>query len=296
MGKFGIFSVLLIIAVFSYGLFSKNSTLLPIWDGAIPNYKPSNEKEESVVSDILRIHKVQTPTIEVFLPPKRNATGQAVIICPGGGYGILAYNWEGVDVAKALNAKGIAAIVLKYRLPSPQSSLELHKSPLLDGLQAIKKVRENATEWGIDKQKVGIMGFSAGGHLASTIGTHYDKDSRPDFMILIYPVISMQKDITHLGSRNNLLGETPSTTLINQYSNHLQVNSSTPPTFLLHAADDQVVVVENSIRMYQALVEHKVPVEMHLYPKGGHGFGLAIGKEPLQKWPDLLTDWMAQLD
>lgn len=266
--------------------------VVPLWPDKIPNQKPSAEVESSDSSNIVRISKVQNPTLQVYMPAKRSATGQAVIICPGGGYRILAYDWEGTDVAKALNAKGITGIVLKYRLPSPESSVVPHETPLLDAQQAIRLVRKNAASWNIDPKKVGIMGFSAGGHLASTAGTHFDETSRPDFMILIYPVISMDKSFTHLGSRENLLGKNPDPELVKLYSNELQVTADTPPTFIVHASDDGGVPVEHSLRMYRALQKKEVTVEMHIYPKGGHGFGLGLEHGYLATWPDRLFDWL----
>ena len=178
-----------------------------------------------------------------IFPAKKNATGQAIIICPGGGYAYLAYNWEGTDVAKLLNAKGITAIVLKYRLPNSKSNITPNLSPLMDAKRAMRMVRANADKWGIKKNSIGIMGFSAGGHLASTLATHFDEgnkasndsieqqSSRPDFAVLIYPVISMDKKITHMGSHNNLIGENADSALTNLYSNELRVTKQTPPTF-----------------------------------------------------------------
>jgi len=282
---------------------------IPLWpSGKVPNFQKTDETEKRDTSDIIRISKVQSPDIAVYLPSKRNATGQAVIICPGGGYAILAYEWEGSDIAKWFNSKGIAAIVLKYRLPNSKSNIIPNQSPLLDAKRAIRLVRYNAAKWNINKDKIGIMGFSAGGHLASTLGTHFDsgdgdsKDpveqfsSRPDFMLLIYPVISMTKDIMHKGSRNNLIGENPTEDLAKLYSNELQVTKNTPPTFLIHAADDKTVPVENSLLFFQALKDNNVPVEMHIYPTGGHGFGLAIGKYYLETWTDRCIDWLRGLN
>lgn len=270
----------------------------------MPNYQKTTEKETWDSTDIVRIILVQTPTMTVYLPAKKSATGQAVVICPGGGYARLAYDWEGLDVAKLLNAKGIAAIVLKYRLPVAKSNITPHLSPLLDAKRAVRIVRANAARWNINKANVGIMGFSAGGHLASTLATHYDAgdagaadsvermSSRPDFAVLVYPVISMSKPIMHTGSRNNLLGEKPDSALAKLYSNELQVTAQTPPTFLVHATDDNGVPVENSLLFYQALKDANVPAELHVYPKGGHGFGLAVGRGYLETWPDRLVDWL----
>jgi acetyl esterase/lipase len=259
---------------------------------------------ENSQSNLKSAASFKMPDITVFMPSKRNATGQAVIICPGGGYVNLSYSWEGTDVAKLLNAKGITAIVLKYRLPNSKSNIVPNLSPLMDAKRAIRMVRYNATKWNINKNKVGIMGFSAGGHLASTLGTHFDEgdaqskdpieqiSSRPDFMILVYPVISMSKTIMHAGSRNNLIGEKPTDDLAKMYSGELQVTKQTPPTILFHATDDKTVPVENSLLFYQACKDFGVPVEMHIYPIGGHGFGLALGKGYLESWTDRLIDWL----
>lgn len=263
--------------------------------------------EKRDTTNIVRISLVQTPSIDVYLPAGSNATGQAVVICPGGGYGILAYDWEGSDPARLLSARGIAAIVLKYRLPNSKSNITPHLTPLLDAKRAIRTVRANAAKWNIRKDQVGIMGFSAGGHLASTLATHFDagvataadsierQSSRPDFAVLVYPVISMSKPIMHAGSRNNLIGASADTALTQLYSNELQVTGETPPTFLVHATDDKAVPVENSLLFYQALKENGVPAEMHIYPTGGHGFGLAIGKGYLETWTDRLVDWVRGL-
>jgi acetyl esterase/lipase len=282
---------------------------LPLWaHGKVPNYQKTNETEKSDSTDIVRISMVQSPQIAVFIPSKKSATGQAVVICPGGGYGILAYNWEGTDVAKWFNSKGVTAIVLKYRLPNSKSNIVPHQSPLMDAQRAIRIVRANADKWNIKKDRVGIMGFSAGGHLASTAGTHFDNgnanssdsierlSSRPDFMILMYPVITMSKPTMHSGSRNNLIGEKADVQLANFYSGELNVTKETPPTFLVHATDDKGVPVENSIMFYQALKDKNVPAEMHLYPRGGHGFGLAIGIPGTESWTERCIDWLRNLN
>jgi acetyl esterase/lipase len=267
-----------------------------LWpDGKIPLSIKTDIQEVAESTDIVRISKVQVPQLEVYIPNKKGATGQAVIICPGGGYSRLAYDWEGTDIAKLFNAHGIAAFVLKYRLPDSLSSSAPDQVPLLDAKQAMQIVRTRAAEWNINPQKIGIMGFSAGGHLAATLSTHFDHSTRPDFSILIYPVISMDKNIAHMGSRNNLIGMHPTEEMIKLYSNELQITAQTPPTFLLHATDDNAVPVENSIRFYQGLQKNKVPVEMHIFPSGGHGFALALGKGALEKWPELLLNWMKEL-
>jgi acetyl esterase/lipase len=267
-----------------------------LWpEGSIPLSIKNNIQEQSISTDIVRIGKVQVPQLEVYLPNKKGATGQAVIICPGGGYSILAYDWEGTDIAKLFNAHGIAAFVLKYRLPDSLSSSSPNQVPLIDAKQAMNIVRSRAGEWNISPNKIGIMGFSAGGHLAATLSTHFDQSTRPDFSILIYPVISMDKSIAHMGSRTNLIGAQPTEELIKLYSNELQITPQTPPTFILHATDDKAVPVENSLTYYQALKKNGVPAEIHIFPSGGHGFALALGKGPLEKWPSLLFDWMKEL-
>ncbi len=298
---------LALLALISLSNLAVASTIYPLWNGAPPNHQASELKEETVVSNIIRISKVQDPSIEVFLPAKRNANGQAVVICPGGGYGILAYDWEGTEIAKWLNSHGIAGIVLKYRLPEDTSNVVPHLSPLLDAQRALRTVRHNAADWNIDPAKIGIMGFSAGGHLASTAGTHFDAgdptssdaierlSSRPDFMILMYPVISFETAAVHRGSRRNLLGEQDSPELVAKYSAEKNVTAETPPTILIHSADDKSVPVQNSLDLYTALVAQDIPVEMHLYPTGGHGFGLALDKGHLAGWTDRCIDWLNSL-
>lgn len=287
--------------------FSQDYTL-PLWSENIPNFQKTDEVEIRDSSDVVRISVVQRPEIAVYLPSRRIATGQAVVICPGGGYIRLAYDSEGTDVAKLLNSWGIAAIVLKYRLPISKSNLVGHKSPLMDAQRAIRLTRFYAPKWNIQHNKIGIMGFSAGGHLASTAGTHFDfgdastgdpidaLSSRPDFMILIYPVITFSHSFMHEGSRNALLGESPDSALIKYYSNELQVTKETPPTFIIHASDDESVPVENSLGLYQTLKENGVSVEMHIYRAGGHGFSLAIGKGYLSTWTERCRDWINWLN
>jgi len=284
-------------------------TIIPLWPGdKIPNRIESDEKEQHVFTDILRISNVQEPTIEVYLPAKANATGKAMLIFPGGGYGILAYDWEGTDIAKFLNGKGIAGIVVKYRLPSDVSQNEKYNVPLIDAQRAIRLVRNKADDFNIDPGKIGIIGFSAGGHLASTLGTHFDenvydpvdeadtKSARPDFMALLYPVITFTQNTKHSGSQKNLLGDNPTAEMLKRFSNELQVTGETSPTFLAHATDDGGVPVENSLLFYQALKDKGVSATMHIYPKGGHGFSLALNDPHLGGWPERLYDWIESLD
>lgn len=280
---------------------------LPLYPGAPPNSKPSTAKEQVEHRDIAWVTNVQQPDIAVFLPTKRFATGQAVVICPGGGYGGLAYDLEGTDIAKFLNSIGVAGVVLKYRLPSADSSIEPHKTPLLDAKRAMRLVRANAASWNIDPAKVGVMGFSAGGHLASTLGTHFDAgdasatdpverlSSRPDFMILMYPVVSFQDGITHAGSKRALIGTNPPPDLVTFYSNELQVKDDTPPSFLVHANDDTGVPVENSLLMYEALRKKRIRAELHVLLVGGHGFGLGVNNRQVGQWTESLRLWLQGL-
>lgn len=275
--------------------------IFPLYKASIPNSKPCQMKEVRMDNEdgsLLGFRNISEPTLAVYLPDQENSTGAAVIICPGGGYGMESYRLEGTVIAEAFLRKGIAAFILKYRLPSDLIMIDKAIGPLQDAQQAIKTVRQHATEWKLDSKRIGIMGFSAGGHLASTAGTHFDKsyipndekiNLRPDFMILIYPVISMKDELTHMGSRNNLLGASPNEERIALFSNELHVNANTPPTWLTQTGDDKVVSVENSICFYQKLIQNKVPAEMHLYPEGNHGFVLKL---PTDEWMQPLFGWM----
>lgn len=276
--------------------------IIKLYPGATPNSKPYTMKEiiEEEKGEIAWIRKISEPRLTVFLPDEKMATGAAVVICPGGGYEGESYKLEGVVIANAFIKKGIAAFILKYRLPSDSIMVDKTIGPLQDAQQAIKTVRQNATRWHLDTTKIGIMGFSAGGHLAATAGTHFERsyipndehiDLRPDFMILIYPVISMTDELTHSGSRNALLGSSPDTLQKTIFSNELQVKPTTPPTWITHTGDDKIVTVDNSIRFYEALVKNKVPAEMHLYPKGDHGFVLNL---PTDEWMQPLFLWLTK--
>jgi acetyl esterase/lipase len=241
------------------------------------------------------------PTLTVYLPPADKANGAAVVVCPGGGYGFLAMDHEGKQIAEWLNSLGVAAFVLKYRI-APRYH---HPAPLQDAQRAIRTVRANAKKWNLDPKRIGIWGFSAGGHLASTAGTHFDNghpaedpveeaSCRPDFLILAYPVISMEPFITHMGSRVNLIGKNPDAKLVEELSNEKQVTKETPPTFLFHTTTDSAVLPENSVLFYMALHQAKVPAELHIYEKGPHGVGLAPKDPVLSTWKDRLAVWMKQ--
>jgi len=277
-------------------LVSRAQTLTNLYPGAIPNSRQGHLPPISNPSAGM-VNRVVTPELEIYLPEKDKATGAAVIVCPGGSYKVLTYEAEGVRTAKELMKNGIAAFVLKYRLPDDSTMIDKKIGPLQDAQQAIKVVRENASKWGIDTARVGVMGFSAGGHLAATVATHFQKayidnpqhtNLRPAFLVLVYPVISMEEGLTHKDSRNNLLGKNPSKETIDLFSNELQAGPNTPPTYITHAGDDKLVDVDNSIAFYEKLRHSNVPAELHLYPKGGHGFVLrenpADWMAPLYKW------------
>jgi acetyl esterase/lipase len=274
--------------------------IVDLYPTSIPNINAYPMKEIVMEENghISLYKNVSKPTLTLYHPKKEIATGAAVIICPGGGYSGESYLREGAQIAEAFVRKGIAAFILKYRLPSDTIMIDKTIGPLQDAQQAIKTVRQHASEWKLDAAKIGIMGFSAGGHLASTAGTHFNKSTipnvekislKPNFMILVYPVISMKDEITHLGSRQNLLGKFASKEQVLLFSNELHVSPNTPPTWITHTGDDNVVTVENSIRFYQNLIQNKVPAEMHLYPKGNHGFVLSL---PTDEWMQPLFDWM----
>ncbi len=276
-------------------------TTIPLYSGTIPNSKPTPNKEKTEQRDgMIIVSRISVPTLTIFQPTEVKANGTAVIVCPGGGYWVNASGHEGKDVAEAFNEIGVTVFVLKYRIPNDTTMKVKEIGPLQDAQQAIKIVRERAKEWNVNPNRIGIMGFSAGGHLASTAGTHFKTSSipndkninlRPDFMILIYPAISFRHDVGHMGSRDQLLGKQPAREKVQLYSNELQVTKQTPPTFLVHASDDDAVKSENSIVFYQALRKNKVLAEMHIYQKGGHGFGM-INKTTDERWMDRCTNWL----
>jgi acetyl esterase/lipase len=283
--------------------FSQN-TVLKIWPDAIPGSIKNESYSETPIEtkEIGTIYsKVTEPTITVFLPRSEKATGTAVLICPGGGYEILASGHEGIAIAEWLNENGIAGILLKYRLPSDLIMTDKSVGPLQDVQEAIRIIRRHSSEWKINPRKVGVIGFSAGGHLASTLSTHYAEkvysvkdtiNARPDFSLLIYPVITFDASFTHMGSRNNLIGKNPPDDAIRSFSNELQITGKTPPAFLVHSSDDDVVPVKNSLLYYENLVKNKVTAELHLFEKGGHGYGLAINKGTQSAWPELCIKWL----
>ncbi len=293
--------LLLITFLSTFATFSMAQKTIPLYK-EVPNSKPASdykEKADTMQSGVIIISKVSVPDITIFKPEHPDKSRAAVVICPGGGYGVLAYNLEGTAVAKIMNGWGVTAVVLKYRLPSDEIMKDKTIGPLQDAQKALQYIRENAAELNVNPNMVGIMGFSAGGHLASTASTHFDQSYidnprntslRPDFTILGYPVISFSDSLTHMGSRNNLVGENPSKEMIQKYSNELQINEKTPPTFLVLASDDNTVNPENSIKYYEALLKNKVPAEMHIYQNGGHGFGTHLLAN--NNWMETLKNWM----
>jgi acetyl esterase/lipase len=279
-------------------------TEMPLYAGAIPNSKPGLNKEfkDTAAGGILIVHNISEPTLTIFEPPKEKQNGTAIIVIPGGGYSIVAIGHEGYDVAKRFNEMGITAFVLKYRIPNDSTMEDKSIGPLQDAQRAIQVVRQNAKKWHLNKNAIGILGFSAGGHLASTAGTHYKTavipnkkktNLRPDFMVLVYPVISFMETLVHQGSRDNLIGKNPQPEKTRLYSNELQVNQDTPPTFLVHAKDDGGVKFQNSELFYQALKRNGVPAEIYLFDKGGHGFGMNNPTSDV-KWMDLVQEWLTR--
>lgn len=281
-----------------YSVSGTAQEIINLYSGDTPNSTYPKAKAPAKESGGL-VRKVINPTLEVYLPDKDKASGKAVVICPGGGYKVIVYEGEGISAAREFAKHGIAAFVLKYRIPEDSLIVDKKIGPLQDALQAIKIVRENARQWRVDVNKVGIMGFSAGGHLASSVATMYNDagvanstgtNLRPDFQILVYPVISMQDSLTHLDSRTNLLGKNPDKATIDRFSTELRITKNTPPAYLTHAADDKLVDVDNSIIYFEKLRHNNVPVELHIYPKGGHGF---IFRHP--GWMEPLFEWINKL-
>ncbi|NLO71860.1 MAG: alpha/beta hydrolase [Porphyromonadaceae bacterium] len=231
---------------------------------------------------------ISKPRMYAYIVPKEKANGTAVVICPGGGYSGVSAVKEGAEIAEWFNQFGVSAFVLYYRMPNGH-----YEIPLKDAQTALSIVRKRAKEWYINKKKIGIMGFSAGGHLASTVGTHFkNKKERPAFMILGYPVVTMDKSLTHQGSRNNLLGKNPSDELVKAFSNELRVTKKTPPTFIVHAKDDKAVPIENSENLYKALQKNNVKAELQIYDIGGHGFGMRKKGIPADHWDEVLKKWL----
>lgn len=259
---------------------------LPLWPNGAPNSNELAGEEENLNGG--RVAHVTRPSITIYPAGKPN--GMAILMCPGGGYARLAMNHEGHDMAAWFNAQGITYAVLKYRMPNGH-----HDVPLSDAEQAIRLIREHAAEWSVNPQRVGIMGASAGGHLAASLATLYSSDqTRPDFQILFYPVISMQEGITHGGSRQNLIGENPTRELEQRYSLEKQVSPRTPQAFIMLSSDDKTVPPVNGIGYFLALRDHKVPATLHAYPAGGHGWGFRDSFTYKRQWTEELEKWLRE--
>jgi acetyl esterase/lipase len=270
--------------------------VVPIWPEGVPGAVASPTPETTDAGIVANVH---VPTLTVYPAPDEKATGTAVVVCPGGGYTRLAVDKEGVAVARWLNGLGVTAFVLRYRLKEYG-----HPAPLRDVLRALRLVRSDAAKWKVDPARIGVLGFSAGGHLASSAATLFDApegrtgapldavSARPDFAVLVYPVISLKPPYYHSGSRVSLLGENPSAELVDHMSTDLQVTPRTPPTFLVHGGTDKSVAPENSVLFYSALRRAGVPAELHLYQEGPHGFGLNPGFGPISDWPARCAEWL----
>ena len=293
--------LLIIMSLLSTMTYVKAQQEMPLYPNEVPNYKsvPNTQKFETDKNGILRISEVTVPTLTVYAPPKGKSNGTSVIICPGGGYRVLAALHEGSDVAKEFNKMGVTAFVLKYRIPDEKAQVDKSIAPLQDAQQAIRVVRKNAIMYGVNPNKIGIIGFSAGGHLAATASTHFlrpvgenadETNVRPDFSILIYPIISF-KEFGRNSSSDQLIGKNPTTQMIDLYSNEMHVTKETPPVFLVHAGDDSSVPVKNSLVYYEACQKNGVQANLVIYSKGGHGFGLN-NKSTKEKWMDNVKNWM----
>ena len=270
--------------MFTTTMFAQKPIEIQLWPNGAPNSNDITTPEKQI--DESRVSDVTVPTLTIYRAAKPN--GMAIVACPGGGYVRLATAHEGHDMAGWFNAQGITYAVLKYRMPNTH-----HDVPLSDALQAIRIMKQHADEWKFNK--VGIMGSSAGGHLASTAATHFTEDSRPDFQILFYPVVSMINP-THQGSKDNLLGKTPSEEMLNLYSNERQVTPQTPPAFIMHSSDDKAVPVSNSVDYYTALVKNGVPASLHIYPIGGHGWGFRDNFIYKRQWTGELEKWLREIN
>lgn len=295
--------VVLSLFILSFSHVFSQEKEIKLWPDGVPGAinDPDYVESSDTYNNWEKFRKVTDPRIDCYVVDKEKANGTAVVIFPGGGYSVLATGHEGAAIAEWFNTMGISAFVVKYRLPSDRIMKDKSIGPLQDAQRAMRIVRRNAEKWNIDPHKIGIIGFSAGGHLASTISTHYNDDvydvpdatsARPDFSLLIYPVISMDTSITHMGSRINLIGKDTSEALVKRFSNELQVTDQTPPAFMVHSMDDNVVPVQNSINYALAMKKHGVTCELHIYEHGGHGYGLGRSKDTESTWPEACKKWL----
>jgi acetyl esterase/lipase len=294
----GMATILAVLAIAAIDSTAQERTMIPIWPEGVPGAIPNGGPER--ILDGGRIENIHNPTLTLYLAPNGVSTGTAVIVCPGGSYARLAFEHEGRAVAEWLNSIGVSAFLLKYRLREYG-----HPAPLRDVLRSVRLLRDGAAKWRIEPQRIGVIGFSAGGHLAATAGTLFDApegrtgapidtiSARPDFIIAIYPVITFRPPYAHEGSKTSLLGPNLSAGMIDRLSADLQVSANSSPTFLVHGGEDKSVPPENSVLFFLALRKAGVPVEMHMYQSGGHGFGLAAGQPLVSDWPRRAADWMA---
>ena len=283
--------------------FSIAQDFIPLWpSGQMPNSK-GMALEEIIINN--RITQVDTPSIQCYFPPKEEINGCAVLICPSGGYVKLTYDLGGIQLAKWFNTLGVTAFVLKYRLPNSPDLEQREIGPMQDAQRAMRIIRAHATEWKLDTNKIGIMGASAGGHLASTLSTHFKDVSKmndsydqysfyPNFQILVSPVITMG-EYAHKGSKTNLLGENAPEDLIKAYSNELQVSPKTPPAFIVHASNDRGVNPMNSILFYEALLKNNISASLHTFPQGGHAIGVAKNPGSTKLWMELCREWLIEM-
>lgn len=292
--------IIAIILLMSTGTLTAQN-IFPLYPDIIPNSRNVADPEwvEERPKGGRAVYNTAVPTLQSFFPASPN--GKAVVICPGGGYAKTAIDKEGVLVAEALVKDSITVFVLKYRIPQDATNVDKSLAPLQDAQQALRVIRDNAGKYGIAPDKIGIMGFSAGGHLAATAATQFHRMAdanersttsvRPDFVALVYPVVSFSPELVHAGSRTRLLGEHPTAVEDLRFSADKNVNATTPPAFLVHAADDEAVPVGNSLSFYEACIAHEVPVEMHLYAGGGHGFGMNNKTTP-DRWLERFVNWV----
>lgn len=267
-------------------IFAQQPIEISLWPNGMPNSNGLTGTEEDLEGG--RVANVVNPSIAVYRPEKPN--GMAIIMCPGGGYARLAMGHEGHDMAAWFTTQGITYVVLKYRMPNGH-----YEVPLSDAEQAIRIVRQHAAEWNINPHRIGIMGASAGGHLAASLATLYSsQETRPDFQVLFYPVISMKEGVTHAGSRVNLIGEKPSAELEKKYSLEQQVNAQTPQAFIMLSSDDGAVPPANSLDYYEALLKNHVPATLHAYPIGGHGWGFRDNFTYKRQWTGELEKWLRE--
>jgi acetyl esterase/lipase len=276
---------------------AQQTQVVPLWPEGVPNAIANPAPEDNTQPGT--ITNVSVPTLTVFLAPAATRTGTAVVICPGGAYKVLAFEKEGTAIAEWFNTLGVSAFVLKYRVPAPG-----HPAPLQDVLRAIRMVRTDAAQWGVDPQRIGVMGFSAGGHLAASAANLSDDpaaktgaaldatSARPDFQILVYPVITMTAPLTHAVSAQCLLGATAMPAMLESFSMQNRVTPTSPPAFLIHGSDDKSVPVENSVLYYLALKKAGVSAEMHVYQHGPHGVGMRPGHGPISDWPKRCEEWL----